>query len=70
LDGLHYLFFFACLLLGWSAASALDDQRFFRDVSSRGRRWLLKIGVTLVLAEGFRVFLSFAVGPLLDMLAR
>lgn len=64
---LNYIFFAVCLLLGWGAAGALDFTKVLRHSTSRWVRFLLRLGVTLVLAEGFRVFLSFALGPLLDM---
>lgn len=65
--GLSYGFFALCLLLGWGAAGALDFDRILRRSTSRWVRLLLRVGVTLVLAEGFRVFLSFVIGPVLDL---
>lgn len=64
---MSYAFFVLCLLLGWGAAGALDFDGILRRSTSRGVRLLLRVGVTLVLAEGFRVFLSFVLGPMLDM---
>ncbi|SDG31579.1 hypothetical protein [Desulfosporosinus hippei] len=65
--GLSYAFFIICLVLGWGAAGALDYEGILRRSTSRWGRLLLRIGVALVLAEGFRLFLSFAVGPILDL---
>jgi len=62
----HYAFFAVCLLLGWIAAGVLDFDGIFKKRSSPVSRVLLRIGIALVLAEGFRIFLSYAVGPLLD----
>ncbi|MDR3540658.1 MAG: hypothetical protein P4L69_06760 [Desulfosporosinus sp.] len=60
-------FFVFCLVLGWCAAGALDFDGILRRSTSPGGRLLLRVGVALVLAEGFRLFLSFVVGPVLDM---
>ncbi|EGW39096.1 hypothetical protein [Desulfosporosinus sp. OT] len=65
--GMSYAFFVLCLVLGWGAAGALDFEGILRRSTSRGGRLLLRVGVALVLAEGFRLFLSFALGPVLDM---
>lgn len=65
--GMSYAFFILCLLLGWGAAGALDFNGILRCSTSRGGRLLLRFGVALVLAEGFRLFLSFVLGPILDM---
>ncbi|MHB8072866.1 hypothetical protein [Desulfosporosinus fructosivorans] len=65
--GMSYAFFVLCLVLGWGAAGALDFDGILRRSTSRGVRILLRVGVALVLAEGFRVFLSFVLGPMLDM---
>ena len=64
---MSYGFFTLCLVLGWGAAGALDYDGILRRSTSRWGRLLLRFGVTLVLAEGFRLFLSFVLGPLLDM---
>ncbi|TGE38199.1 hypothetical protein E4K67_09515 [Desulfosporosinus fructosivorans] len=64
---MSYAFFVLCLALGWGAAGALDFDGILRRSTSRGVRFLLRVGVALVLAEGFRVFLSFVLGPMLDM---
>lgn len=64
---MSYAFFVLCLLLGWGAAGALDFDGILRRSTSPGVRLLLRVGVALVLAEGFRVFLSFVLGPILDM---
>ncbi|MDQ7093117.1 hypothetical protein REC12_05905 [Desulfosporosinus sp. PR] len=64
---MSYAFFILCLILGWGAAGVLDYDGVLRRSTSRSGRLLLRFGVTLVLAEGFRLFLSFAIGPLLDM---
>ncbi|MDR3271310.1 MAG: hypothetical protein LBT32_07395 [Peptococcaceae bacterium] len=66
-DVLSYGFFILCLALGWVAARALDYRRLLRQPAARWRVCALQIGATLVLAEGFRVFLSFVIGPLLDV---
>ena len=65
---MSYVFFVFCLVLGWGAAGALDFEGILRRSTSRGARFLLRVGVTLVLAEGFRVFLSFVLSPMLDLL--
>ncbi|MCO1603457.1 MULTISPECIES: hypothetical protein [Desulfosporosinus] len=65
--GLSYAFFMLCLVLGWGAAGALDYDGILRRSTSRWGRFLLRIGVALVLAEGFRIFLSFVLGPVLDL---
>ncbi|MHB1405137.1 MAG: hypothetical protein ACYCV0_06055 [Desulfitobacteriaceae bacterium] len=65
---LTYGFFVICLVLGWNAAAVLDYDGILRRSTSRWGRLLLRLGVTLVLAEGFRIFLSYAIGPLLDLL--
>ncbi|SPF53740.1 putative membrane protein [Candidatus Desulfosporosinus infrequens] len=62
-----YAFFVFCLMLGWSAAGALDFDGILRRSTSQGGRLLLRVGVALVLAEGFRLFLSFVLGPVVDM---
>ena len=64
---MSYAFFVLCLVLGWGAAGALDFDGILRRSTSKGVRFLLRVGVSLVLAEGFRVFLSFVLGPILDM---
>ena len=64
---LSYAFFAFCLILGWGAAGALDFDGILRRTTSRWGRLLLRVGVALVLAEGFRLFLSFVLGPILDM---
>jgi len=64
---MSYAFFILCLGLGWGAAGALDFDGILRRSTSRAVRLLLRVGVALVLAEGFRVFLSFVLGPMLDM---
>jgi len=65
---LTYGFFTACLALGWLAAGMLDYDGILRRPASRAGRFFFRLGVALVLAEGFRIFLSYAVGPLLDSL--
>ncbi len=65
---MSYAFFILCLVLGWGAAGALDFDGILRSSTSRWGRLLLRLGVTLVLAEGFRLFLSFVLGPILDLL--
>ena len=65
--GMSYVFFILCLVLGWSAAGALDFDGILRRSTSRGGQFLLRLGVALVLAEGFRLFLSFVLGPILDI---
>ena len=64
---MSYAFFILCLVLGWGAAGALDFGGILRRSTSPGVRLLLRVGVALVLAEGFRVFLSFVLGPMLDI---
>ncbi|HBP66619.1 MAG TPA: hypothetical protein DD730_20745 [Desulfosporosinus sp.] len=64
---MSYVFFVLCLVLGWGAAGALDFEGILRRSTSWRARLLLRIGVTLVLAEGFRVFLSFMLSPMLDL---
>ena len=64
---ISYAYFVLCLVLGWGAAGALDFDGILRRSTSRGGRLLLRVGVALVLAEGFRLFLSFVLGPVLDM---
>ncbi|MFZ3102505.1 MAG: hypothetical protein WA131_03490 [Desulfitobacteriaceae bacterium] len=66
---MSYGYFILCLVLGWCAASVLDYDGILRRSTSPWSRLLLRLGVTLVLAEGFRVFLSYAIGPLLDAMA-
>jgi len=65
---LNYGYFLLCVGLGWAAAGVLDYDGILKRSSSRPARLLLRIGITLVLAEGFRIFLSYAIGPLLDSL--
>jgi len=65
---LTYGYFLLCLGLGWAATSMLDWDGILRRSTSRGGRFLLRLGLALVLAEGFRIFLSYAIGPLLDYL--
>lgn len=67
ITGMSYVFFIFCLVLGWGAAGALDYEGILRRSTSRWGRLLLRIGVALVLAEGFRLFLSFVLGPILDL---
>lgn len=64
---MSYVFFVVCLVLGWGAAGALDFEGILRRSTSRRARLLLRVGVALVLAEGFRVFLSFMLSPMLDL---
>ncbi|MHB1652848.1 MAG: hypothetical protein ACYCVD_10275 [Desulfitobacteriaceae bacterium] len=66
--GLTYGYFVLCLALGWGASGVLDYDGILRRSTSGWGRFLLRLGVTMVLAEGFRVFLSYALGPLLDVL--
>lgn len=66
--GLSYGYFLICLILGWVAAGVLKDEVLIKQSSSPVKRILFRLGVALVLAEGFRVFLSFIVGPFLDEL--
>ncbi|HVJ48026.1 hypothetical protein [Desulfitobacterium sp.] len=63
---LSYGYFLLCLVLGWTAAGVLNYEGLLKRSTSGSRGLLLKIGVALVLAEGFRIFLSFLLGPLLD----
>lgn len=65
---LSYGYFLLCLFLGWTAAGVLDYEGLLKRSTSRAGRILLRLGVALVLAEGFRIFLSFILGPLLDVL--
>lgn len=66
---LTYGFFLVCIGLGWLAAGMLNfEGGLLRLPASRGRRLLFRLGVALVLAEGFRIFLSYVIGPLLDTL--
>lgn len=65
--GMSYALLVFCLVLGWGAAGALDFDGILRRSTTRRGRLLLRVGVTLVLAEGFRLFLSFVLGPVLDM---
>jgi len=65
--GMSYALLGFCLVLGWGAAGALDFDGILRRSTTRRGRLLLRVGVTLVLAEGFRLFLSFVLGPVLDM---
>lgn len=66
--GLSYGYFLLCLILGWVAAGALKDEILMKQSSSPAKRFLFRLGIALVLAEGFRVFLSFILGPFLDKL--
>ncbi|CAA7600692.1 Hypothetical protein DEACI_1345 [Acididesulfobacillus acetoxydans] len=66
--GFTYGFFVFCLVLGWIAAGMLDLDGILRRSGARWGRFLLRLGVALVLAEGFRVFLSYALGPLVEIL--
>ena len=66
--GLTYGFFILCLGLGWIAAGLLDLDGILRRSTSRWGRFLLRLAVALVLAEGFRIFLSYILGPILDIL--
>lgn len=66
--GLSYGYFLLCLILGWVAAGALKDEILMKQTSSPAKRFLFRLGIALVLAEGFRVFLSFVLGPFLDEL--
>ncbi|MDA8229016.1 MAG: hypothetical protein M0T74_15210 [Desulfitobacterium hafniense] len=65
---LSYGYFILCLALGWGAAAMLDFDGILKRSTSRSGRFLLRLGVALVLAEGFRLFLSFVLGPILDSL--
>ncbi len=64
---MSYAFFIICLVFGWSAAGTLDFDRILRRSTSRWLSLLLRVGVALVFAEGFRLFLSYVLGQLLDM---
>lgn len=66
--GLSYGYFLICLIMGWMAAGVVKDDVLIKQSSSRVKRFLFRLGVALVLAEGFRVFLSFILGPFLDEL--
>ena len=66
--GLTYGYFIICFTLGWLAAGMLNYEGIMRRSPSRGGRFLLRLGVSVVLAEGFRIFLSYVIGPLLDAL--
>lgn len=63
---LSYGYFLLCLALGWGAAGILDFDGIIKRSSSGGKRFLFRLGIALVLAEGFRIFLSFVFGPFLD----
>lgn len=63
---LSYGYFLLCLALGWSAAGILDFDGIIKRSSSRVKRFLFRLGIALVLAEGFRIFLSFVFGPFMD----
>jgi hypothetical protein len=65
---LSYGYFLLCLTLGWFAAGMLDFDGITKRSSSKAGRFLIRLGVALVLAEGFRIFLSFILGPFLDAL--
>lgn len=65
---LSYGFFLLCFSLGWIAAGMLDFDGIIKRSSSKAGRFLIRLGVALVLAEGFRIFLSFVLGPFLDAL--
>ena len=65
---LSYGYFLVCLFLGWIAAGILDFDGIIKRSSSKLSRFIFRLGVALVLAEGFRIFLSFALGPFLDLL--
>lgn len=65
---LSYGYFLLCLTLGWIAAGMLDFDGIIKRSSSKAGRFLIRLGVALVLTEGFRIFLSFVLGPLLDAL--
>jgi hypothetical protein len=65
---LSYAYFLICLFLGWVAAGILDFDGIIKKTSSKIGRFLFRLGVSLVLAEGFRIFLSFILGPFLDAL--
>lgn len=65
---LSYTYFLLCLSLGWIAAGILDYDGIIKSSSSKAGRFLFRLGVALVLAEGFRIFLSFVLGPFLDAL--
>jgi len=65
---LSYGYFLICLSLGWIAAGMLDFDGIIKRSSSKAGRFLIRLGVALVLAEGFRIFLSFVLGPFLDAL--
>ena len=65
---LSYGYFLLCLSLGWIAAGMLDFDGIIKQSSSKAGRLLIRLGVALVLAEGFRIFLSFVLGPFLDAL--
>ncbi|WP_425803694.1 hypothetical protein ACHOLT_18565 [Desulfitobacterium sp. Sab5] len=66
--GLSYGYFLMCLILGWMATAILKDEVLIKQSSSPAKRFLFRLGIALVLAEGFRVFLSFILGPFLDEL--
>jgi uncharacterized membrane protein YwzB len=65
---LSYGYFLICLSIGWFAAGMLDFDGIIKRSTSKAGRLLLRLGVALVLAEGFRIFLSFILGPFLDAL--
>jgi uncharacterized membrane protein YwzB len=65
---ISYVYFLLCLSLGWIAAGILDFEGIIKQSSSKAGRLLIRLGVALVLAEGFRIFLSFILGPFLDAL--
>lgn len=65
---LSYGYFLVCLSLGWIAAGILDFDGIIKRSSTRAGRFLFRLGVALLLAEGFRIFLSFILGPFLDAL--
>lgn len=64
---LNYAYFALCLALGWGAAAVLDFDGILKRSTTRHGKFLLRLGIALVLAEGFRIFLSYVLGPLLDM---
>ena len=66
--GLTYGYFVVCFKLGWYASGLLNFDMLIRRSSSKTGQFLFRLGIALVLAQGFQFFLSYVIGPFLDAL--
>lgn len=66
ITGLTYGYFIVCFILGWWASGALNYDMLMRRSPAKAGKFLLRLGISLVLAQGFQFLLTYVIGPFLD----